>query len=124
MSGVTQERAPAAFGLDDPCLNIDPVASEPLTAGQTVPALEPRGRRRGWTSIFLSAVTGLVFLGLLLWVQDTVAKLLARSDWLGWTATVLFAIAGLAFFMMLAREVAALLRLTAITSMRARSLSR
>jgi len=121
MNIVIEERTPAAFGLDDPCLKIDPVAAEPSLTGLAVPALEAPARRRGWGGVFLTAVAGLVFLGLLLWVQETVVKLLARSDWLGWTATVLFAIAGLAFFMILSREIAALLRLTAITSLRARA---
>ena len=58
---------------------------------------------------------------LLLWVQQTVLSLLARSDWLGWAATVLFALAGLAFIMIAGREIAGLLRLSAITSLRRRA---
>ncbi len=121
MSGTTQDRAPAAFLLDDPCLKIDPPL-EP--AGDIEPAPRPlpiRERRRGWGGIFISAVGGLLFLGLVLWVQQTVLTLLARSDWLGWAATVLFAIAGFAFFMIVAREVSGLLRLSAITSVRRRA---
>jgi putative membrane protein len=121
MNGAPQDRAPAAFGLDDPRLQIDPAIEEPG-------AIEPRGlppaarkKSRGWGAIFLSAVGGLLVLGLLLWVQQTVLSLLARSDWLGWTATVLFAIAGLAFVMIVAREISGLLRLSAITSLRKRA---
>ena len=48
-------------------------------------------------------------------------SLLARSDWLGWAATVLFAAAGLAFAMIVGREIAGLLRLSAITGLRRRA---
>ena len=71
--------------------------------------------------MFWSAVGGLLLLGLLLWVQQTVMSLLARSDWLGWTATVLFAIAGFAFAMIVGREIGGLLRLSAITALRRRA---
>ncbi|MGO9866943.1 MAG: TIGR01620 family protein, partial [Rhodomicrobium sp.] len=122
MSGITQNRAPAAFSLDDPGLKIDDtpieqaLASEPLA----LPAPAPKGRR-AWGAIFWSAVSGLAVLWLLLWVQQTVLSLLARSDWLGWAATVLFALAGLAFIMIAGREIAGLLRLSAITSLRRRA---
>ena len=77
--------------------------------------------RTSWGAIFWSATGGLVFLWLLLWVQQTVLSLLARSDWLGWAATVLFAAAGLAFAMIVGREIAGLLRLGAITGLRRRA---
>ncbi len=121
MSGIPQDRAPAAFSLDDPSLKIE----API---EQVPAAEPlalpppaQDRPRAWGTIFWSAVSGLVFLWLLLWVQQTVLTLLARSDWLGWAATLLFAAAGLAFLMIAGREIAGLLRLSAITALRRRA---
>ncbi len=121
MSGTAQDRAPAAFGLDDPRLKIDPPIEQPRNIEPLNVPPGARERRRGWGGVFLSAVGGLLFLGLLLWIQQTILTLLARSDWLGWAATVLFAIAGFAFFMIAAREVAGLLRLSAITSLRRRA---
>ncbi len=76
---------------------------------------------RSWGSIFLSAVTGLLFLAFLLWVQDTFLTLLGRKDWLGWAATILLAVAVFAFAMILAREIAGLYRLSAITAVRKRA---
>jgi len=121
MSGNPKDRAPAAFSLDDPSLKIEApmeqaLAAEPLA----LPAPAPESRR-SWGAIFWSAVGGLVFLWLLLWVQQTVLVLLARSDWLGWVATILFAAAGLAFAMIAGREIAGLLRLSAITALRRRA---
>ena len=122
MSGPPQNRAPAAFNLDDPGLKIEaPVepalAAEPLA----LPPPPAPSRRTSWGAIFWSAIGGLVFLWLLLWIQQTVLSLLARSDWLGWTATALFVAAGLAFAMIAGREIAGLLRLQAITGLRRRA---
>jgi len=119
MSGP-QNRAPAAFGLDDPCLKIDPPA-ELAPVPESPPLASVPNRSRGWAGIFWSAVGGLVVLGLMIWVQETVLALLNRSDWLGWAATILFAIAGFAFLMILAREIGGLIRLSAITALRSRA---
>lgn len=121
MSSVSEDRAPAAFGLDDPRLKLEPAVEETPSAVQPSAASVARRRGRGWGSIFLSAVGGLLLLGLILWVQQTVLSLLARSDWLGWAATILFALAGVAFFMIVAREAAGLLRLSTITHLRRRA---
>jgi putative membrane protein len=121
MNGTPQTRAPAVFGLDDPSLKIDPPADEVQgTAALTVPP-PARERRRGWGSVFWSAAAGLLILWLLLWVQETVLSLLSQNGWLGWAAVVLFGIAGFAFFMIAAREIAGLLRLSAITALRRRA---
>jgi putative membrane protein len=116
-----QNRAPAAFGLDDPCLNIEPPAEQAKSAEPlSLPPPAPESRR-GWAGLFWSAVGGLLVLGFMLWVQQTVLTLLSRSDWLGWAATVLFAVAGFAFAMIVGREIAGLLRLSAITALRRRA---
>jgi len=121
MSGNPKDRAPAAFSLDDPSLKIEAPMEQALAAeALALPPLAPESRR-SWGAIFWSAVGGLVFLWLLLWVQQTVLVLLARSDWLGWVATILFAAAGLAFAMIAGREIAGLLRLSAITALRRRA---
>jgi putative membrane protein len=121
MSGTPQNRAPAVFGLDDPSLKIDPPA-EPMQGGgaRSLP-LPARERRRGWGSVFWSAASGLLFLWLLLWLQQTVLNLISQGGWLGWAAIVLLGVAGFAFLMIAAREITGLLRLSAITSLRSRA---
>jgi putative membrane protein len=76
---------------------------------------------RSWGSIFFSAVTGLLVLTAMLWIQDTFLTLLGRKDWLGWAATILLAVAVFAFVMILLREVAGLYRLAAINAVRKRA---
>jgi putative membrane protein len=116
-----QNRAPAAFGLDDPSLDIDPPLDRPQLPENLGLPPPIQKRRRGWAGVFWSAVGGLLVLGLVLWIQQTVLTLLARSDWLGWAATILFAIAGFAFLMIVGRELTGLLRLSAITALRRRA---
>jgi len=76
---------------------------------------------RSWGSIFLSAVSGLLVLTAILWVQDAFLTLLGRKDWLGWAATILLAVAVFAFVMILAREIVGLYRLAAVTALRQRA---
>jgi putative membrane protein len=121
MSGTPQNRAPAVFGLDDPSLKIDPPAEQAQDSGAVNLPPPVRESRRGWASVFWSATGGLLILWLLLWVQQTVLSLISHGGWLGWAAVVLLGIAGFAFFMIAAREIAGLLRLSAITSLRRRA---
>jgi putative membrane protein len=121
MSGPSQNRAPAVFGLDDPSLKIDPaVEQEQRTVALNLP-LPARESRRGWGSVFWSAAGGLLILWLLLWIQQTMLNLVSQGGWLGWAAIVLLGIASFAFFMIAAREIAGLLRLSAITALRGRA---
>jgi len=115
---MSEEREPAFFSLDDPRIEADAEAELPAPVEQVVAAPIPMERGRRWGSIFLSAVGGLIVLGLLLWVQNTIVSLLARNDWIGWAATALFIVAGVAFAMILLREALALSRLSAIASLR------
>jgi putative membrane protein len=105
-----------------------PAASEPAEPYEAASA--PRETRvvpeivrvgRSWGGIFLSAVTGLLVLTAMLWIQDTFLALLGRKDWLGWAATILLAVAVFAFAMILLREIAGLYRLAAITATRKRA---
>ncbi len=121
MSGTPQNRAPAVFGLDDPSLKIDSPAEQVQGAGALSPPPPARERRRGWGSVFWSAASGLLILWLLLWAQQTVLSLISQGGWLRWAAVVLLGIAGFAFLMIAAREIAGLLRLSAITSLRRRA---
>jgi putative membrane protein len=150
-SAPPKSRPPLAFSLDDPRVEIDgplpppPVEeapkpkpeqkpkSKPTPAPEPIDAAPANGAReisgvpeiirvgRSWGGIFLSAVGGLLVLAFMLWVQETFLTLLGRNDWLGWAATILLAVAVFAFVMILAREVAGLYRLAAITAVRQRA---
>jgi putative membrane protein len=117
MSDTKQYREPEAFALDDPRVDIEIEAPDEAALALPPGGGRPR-RERNWLGIFLSAVGGLLALAALLWVQDTIMALLKRSDWLGWAATGLFALAALALFMIIAREVTGLMRLSALAATR------
>ena len=102
-------RQPRAFRLDDPevaagsvVVTDDPVDAIEAADGVVVP-MGPR-RRAPWVSIFLSALSGLLVLGLGLAVQRLIVDLYAVAPWLGWVALILAIVAGLAFMAVIARE--------------------
>jgi putative membrane protein len=113
---VDAPKAEAAARAEAPAREPPPIEPRDIPS---VPEIVRVGR--SWGSIFLSAVTGLLFLAFLVWVQDTFLTLLSRKDWLGWAATLLLATAVFAFVMILSREIAGLYRLSAITLVRQRA---
>jgi putative membrane protein len=117
-------RKPRAFRLDDPDVaqaqagSPEPsapivVVEEPFEAieaadGTIVPMPERRGTP--WGGVLLSAVSGLILLGLGLTVENLVVSLFSVTPWLGWVALALAALALVAFFAILAREAAGIWR--------------
>jgi putative membrane protein len=102
-------RQPRAFRLDDPNVTGGSiqVTEEPFDAieaadGVVVPM---GGRRRApWVGILLSALSGLIVMGLALALENLIADLYAVAPWLGWVALVLAVIAALAFLAIIGRE--------------------
>lgn len=102
-------RQPRAFRLDDPSVTGGSVqvTEEPFDAieaadGVVVPMRERR--RAPWVGILLSALSGLILMGLGLALQNLIVDLYAVAPWLGWVALALAIIAGLAFFAIVGRE--------------------
>ena len=83
----------------------------------TVPTDTPR-RRFSWGSVLLSALGALAMLAIGLAVDELVRDLFTRHEWLGWFALVLTALVVLAILVLIIRELAALLRLRKIASLR------
>ena len=107
-------RAPAVIEPQD-----DPFAREAAraalgpdeTAVEDAQALGMRRRgRRGWGTLFVSALGALVSLGLWLWVDRLVEDLFARTPALGWFGLGLLALAGVAAAALLAKETVGVLR--------------
>ncbi|MCJ2071322.1 TIGR01620 family protein [Methylobacterium sp. J-030] len=67
-------------------------------------------RRSPWGALFLSAVGGLVSLGIGLSVERMIADLFQAAPWLGWVALALLALAALALLAIVVRELAGLRR--------------
>jgi putative membrane protein len=129
MSADEPGSGPRIFRLDDSRLGtpdaapIDerPVASSAEAGG--VPSANGtarlmRFRRIGWGSIFIGAVSGLVSIGLSIWVTNFVIGLFSQGGWLGYLALVLALIAAFAALMVIIHEVAGFFRLGRIASIR------
>ena len=89
------------------------VTEEPFDAieaadGVVVPMGEKR--RAPWLGILLSALSGLLLLGLGLAVENLIVDLYAIAPWLGWVALALAVLAVLAFLAIIGREVAGIWR--------------
>jgi putative membrane protein len=129
-------RKPAAFRLDDPHVHIAGteqaeaakgrgavrVIPEPDNAADTlVPEVTtalPRPRFP-WGALFWSALGGLVMLGGGLAVTSLIEDLYARAPWLGILGMVLAGLTGIALLVIAAKEIAGLMRLRSIETLRA-----
>jgi putative membrane protein len=116
-------RQPRAYRLDDPNVTAGAVqvTDEPFDAieaadGIVVPMGEKR--RAPWLGILLSALSGLLLLGLGLAVENLIIDLYAIAPWLGWVALGLAVLAALAFLAIIGREVAGIWREQKIESLR------
>ena len=76
--------------------------------GVVVPMGEKR--RAPWVGILLSALSGLLLLGLGLAVENLIVDLYAIAPWLGWVALALAVLAVVAFLAIVGREVAGIWR--------------
>ena len=140
MSDDRERRRPVAFRLDDPQVMV----SSPSELGETAraagrrhvvinPEPEPaiavavpvpattRRRRWPWTTLFWSALGGLVSLAAGLAIIGLVEDLFARAEWLGWTGVALAATAVIALLIIAVREILGLLRLATVEKLRARA---
>ncbi|MBA1157885.1 YcjF family protein [Microvirga mediterraneensis] len=116
-------RQPRAYRLDDPNVTAGAiqVTEEPFDAieaadGIVVPMGEKR--RAPWLGILLSALSGLLLLGLGLAVEKLIVDLYGVAPWLGWVALGLAVLAVLAFLAIIGREVAGIWREQKIESLR------
>jgi putative membrane protein len=127
-------RAPRAFRLDNPevvTVRVDEappehagsvvVTEEPMEAIEAADRVVvplPRRRRTPWGAILLSALGGLLTLGLGLALERLIVDLFAVAPWLGWLAAVLAALAALALVAIVTREFVGVLRERRIESLR------
>ncbi|MFC3693067.1 YcjF family protein [Chenggangzhangella methanolivorans] len=127
-------RRPTTFRLNDPAVVLGAkgeevsaargvvVTPEPDVFEQPEPAAAPvKPRRRGLTlgGVFWSALGGLLSLAVGLWATRVVEDTFARADWLGWLALGLAGLAALAGLGVVIREIAGLMRLGKIETLRA-----
>jgi putative membrane protein len=127
-------RAPRAFRLDNPdvvTVRVDEgpperlgsvvVTEEPMEAIEAADRVVvplPRRRRTPWGAILLSALGGLLTLGLGLALERLIVDLFAVAPWLGWLAAFLAALAALALVAIVTRELVGVLRERRIEGLR------
>ena len=116
-------RQPRAFRLDDPNVTggAVQVTDEPFDAIEAADGIVvPMGERRRapWLGILISALSGLLLLGLGLAVENLVSDLYAIAPWLGWVALALAMLASFAFLAIIGREVAGIWREQKIEKLR------
>jgi putative membrane protein len=110
------------LGPEAPPLEPDPGIALPE---ETAPAAElatremaRRSRGLRWGTIFFSAVSGLVSIGISLWVTHFVASLFADGGWIGYIALGLALLAGFAALMIAGREILGFFRLGRVAAIR------
>ncbi|MBM6594468.1 YcjF family protein [Microvirga pudoricolor] len=108
-------RQPRAYRLDDPEVASGSVVvtDEPFDAIEAADgAIVPMGERRRapWVAVLISALSGLLLLGLGLAIENLVTDLYAIAPWLGWVALGLTVLAALAFLAIIGREVSGIWR--------------
>jgi putative membrane protein len=116
-------RQPRAYRLDDPNVTAGAVqvTEEPFDAIEAADGIVvPMGdkRRAPWMGILLSALSGLLLLGLGLAVESLVMSLYALAPWLGWVALALAVLAIMAFLAIIGREISGIWREQKIESLR------
>lgn len=90
-----------------------------LADSLTPPPPVGRNKRRfRWGRLFWLALTGLVSMGIALWVDELIRNLFARQDWLGWLAIALTALLALAALAIALRELFGLWRMARIDRLR------
>lgn len=116
-------RQPRAFRLNDPNVtggSIE-VVEEPFDAIEAADGIVvPMGERRRapWIGILISALSGLLLLGLGLALENLIVDLYAIAPWLGWVALALAVLAAIAFLAIVGREVAGIWREQKIEKLR------
>ncbi len=119
---MSTPRKPAVFSADDPSVReIEPLQT--LEPADLPPQTAARPPARGWRwgALLLSALGGLAVLALTSWAYQTVAALFASGGWIGWAALALAVIAGFSALMLMASELAGLMRVSRVTRLRTRA---
>jgi putative membrane protein len=123
--GSEATRKPRAVAASDVAVvvpaEIDVFEADDNEAREPPPAIGPRRRSR-LGALFLAALGALVSLGIGLWTDRLIRDLFERAEWLGWVAAAAAAIAALTLIVILARELAALVRLASVEKIRRHAL--
>ncbi|MBP2238236.1 putative membrane protein [Sinorhizobium kostiense] len=113
----SSQRGPASFGDQ---VIMTPDAEDPFIATTAAvdalnpPEAKPGRRRLSFGKIAFGAAAILFSLAVGVWIDRLVRDLFARTDWLGYAAMTVVAVGALAFLVVIVRELAGMMQLTAI----------
>lgn len=118
---TVEEAEPEIFDQD---LDDDSASRAAGDAGQATfeaPTLADLRTGFRWSALFFAAAAALSGLAISLWFARLVSVALARDDWIGWVSLGLLGAMCLATVVIALREITGLLRLRAMTALRAQS---
>ena len=119
---VPARRSPRSF--DDGMVGVtpdeeDPFLSPPELDTDAIPVAEPRRRRKfSFVNLALAAFGTFLSLAFGLWADSVIRDLFARADWLGYAALAALGIGLVAVFVLVAREVLGIMRLSAVQTLK------
>ncbi|MCA1493585.1 YcjF family protein [Sinorhizobium alkalisoli] len=96
----------------------DPFIQTTVAEALTPPEARPPRRRFSFGKVAAGATAILVSLALGLWIDRLVRDLFSRTDWLGYAAVTVVAVGAIAFLIVVARELAGMMQLTAIQTLK------
>ncbi|WID97618.1 TIGR01620 family protein [Bosea vestrisii] len=126
-------KAPRAIRLDPREASSEDAVFSGRSDVAVVPEVEPiepealsvpvaaRGRRFGWGSLFVAALSGLLALSVTVWAEQTIRWLLALNPAVGIAALVCAGVAALALLVMLLRVLRDILRERRVEALRERA---
>lgn len=116
---ASARRAPASFEEN---IVMTPDAEDPFAATTSAlpeaPEAAPRNRHFSFAKLAFGALGILASLAVGLWVDSLIRDLFTRADWLGYLALATAAIGLVAFLVVIARELAGLMRLNAVQALK------
>lgn len=131
MSADEQIRKPRVFRPEDLHLASPGAEAEPFdnaADAETIAKMDPpsgfvirrlmRFHRIGWGTVFLTALSGLISIGISIWITNFIVDLFARGGWLGYLALGLALIGAFAALVLVLREILGIFRLGRVAAIR------
>lgn len=124
MTTSDERRKPQVFDLDETDVatrpEAEPIPDDVAISAERRPLSASAGSWR-WLKLLVQAIAALIVMSLGLRLYDLAITLIRRQDWLGWLALGIAALAVLAALVLIVKELAAILGLSRLQSLRGAS---
>lgn len=115
---LAEEADEPVLPFGEPLVLTEPDAFDEASDRAVVP-VPPRHRRHRWARLLIAGLSGLVVIGIGLWVDSLIASLFERTGSFGWVGVALAAAVVVALLVLMVREAVGLVRLRKITHIQA-----